>query len=198
MSQTHKHTSWLRAAWEFIKLQLAGNILFFGTMAGFYIGEHWFGTPHLLNLAVASLVANVLFFVVDRDWVFTSEGKKRQGPALQRFIIFMTFNFFLNLALIELFAWLLRSGSGTPITSTLYTIWITATGWLEPVFGSLHHNWEFYVAQFLSGLVFAVWSYVGFKFWVFAPVKHHARTSRHYGLTPTRRTYRIRRRRQRT
>lgn len=196
MSRQHTKTHKLRSIWEFIKLQLAGNILFFGTMAGFYIGEK-IGTPHFLNLAVASLLANILFFIVDRDWVFTSEGKRRQGPALQRFIIFMTFNFFLNLALIELFAWLLRSGGNNTIVSMLYIIWTAMTGWIEPIFGSLHHNWEFYIAQFLSGMVFAVWSYVGFKFWVFAPVKHHARASRHYGLTPTRRTYRIRRRSKR-
>lgn len=181
-----KHTKLqpLQLVWEFIKLQLAGNILFFGTLGGFYIGDKILHTPQFPTLVVASILANILFFIVDRDWVFTSEGVQRSGRALRRFIIFMVFNFFLNIALIELFGWLLRSTPDATITKGLFEVWIAATGWLTPLTGSLVHNWELYIAQFLSGLVFTGWSFVGLRFWVFAPVRHHARTSRHQAITP--------------
>lgn len=180
----HKKLQLLQLAWEFVKLQLAGNILFLGTLGGFYIGDKILHTPQLPTLIVSSILANILFFIADRDWVFTSEGVQRHGAALRRFIIFMVFNFFLNLGLIEGFAFLLRSNPDTLATITLLDIWTVATSWLTPITGSLLPNWEFYVAQFLSGLVFAVWSFMGLRFWVFAPVRHHARTSRHHAITP--------------
>lgn len=173
----------LQLGWEFIKLQIAGNILFFGTFFGFYIGDKVLHTPQLPTLIVSSILANILFFIVDRDWVFTSDGIQRSGRSMHRFIIFMTLNFFLNIGLIELFGWLLRTTPELNSTMILFTIWGFATSWLEPLLGDLTINWEMYVAQFLSGFVFAGWSFIGLRFWVFTPVRHHARTSRHQAIT---------------
>lgn len=173
----------IQLIWEFIKLQLASNILFFGTLFGFYAGDKILHLPQLYALIIASILAHILFFIVDLEWVFTSDGKQRSGRAMRRFIIFMTFNFFLNIALVEFFGWLLRSTPESSLTGSLFTIWHFATGWLEPLTGELVVNWEMYVAQFLAGLLFTGWSFIGLRFWVFKPVSHYARTSRHQAIT---------------
>lgn len=182
MSHKKQKIAPLTLAWEFIKLQLAGNILFFGTMIGFFIGDKILDAPSLLSLIVASILAHILFFVADRDWVFTSTGDHRQGQAMTRFIIFMSVNFLLNIVLIELFAHLLRQSPDHTIVTGVKDTWLFATSWLAPLVGVMEQNWEMYVAQFLTGFVFTAWTFIGLRFWVFAPVKHHARTSRHLAL----------------
>lgn len=182
MSRKKQTLSPLTLAWEFIKLQLAGNILFFGTMIGFFIGDKILDAPSLLSLIVASVLAHILFFVADRDWVFTSTGDHRHGRTMLRFIIFMGFNFFLNILLIELFAHLLRQSPDGSIVTGLKDIWLIVTNWLTPLIGTMEQGWEMYVAQFLTGFVFTAWTFIGLRFWVFAPIQHHARTSRHLAL----------------
>lgn len=94
-------TSALAVVWEFVKLQLAGNVLFWVT----YLGSacllelmHW---PSLPALALASIVAHILFFVIDKKWVFsTKTGKKKTSNEIRRFIVFMGGNYFLSLGLI--------------------------------------------------------------------------------------------------
>ena len=122
---------------EFIKLQLAGNIIFWGTYLGYFVSDYFFGHPDIFALAIASLIAHGLFFIVSREWVFDSKtGKRRDRQDVYRFVIFMGIGYFLNLFIIES----LRVQLG-----------------ISP-----------YIGQFISGMFFAVWNYVGLKWWVFA------------------------------
>ena len=182
MSRPKQTTKALRLIWEFVKLQVAGNVLFFGTLVGFYIGENILHTPLLPTLVIASILANIAFFFLNREWVFTKASEKDSKGTALRFTLFMGINFVLNIILIELFANLLRQTPSAPLTTALMSLWLTATDWLAPILGSLEDNWQHYVAQFLSGLVFAVWSFIGLRFWVFSPSWHHAQTIRHLAL----------------
>lgn len=167
--------------WEFIKLQLAGNILFFGTMIGFFIGEHLLKTPILPSLIVAGVLAHIVFFIVNRNWVFADEDAAPSRQTIWRFGLFMGLNFVLSVLLIELFAYTLRQTPDATITTMLYSLWTHLTNWLPP--GTLSENWQYYAAQLLSGLVFSVWSFIGLRFWVFASSRLYAEASRHHALT---------------
>lgn len=128
---------------QFLKLQLAGNIIFWGTYLGYFISDHFFGHPEIWALALASLVAHGLFFLVSREWIFdSSTGKRKQRQEVIRFVAFMGFNYLLNLAIIEG----LRSFFG-----------------ISP-----------YIGQFIAGLFFAVWNYLGLKLWVFTGDAYHS------------------------
>ena len=97
-----KKSQIIRVAVQFIKLQLAGNIIFWGTYLGYFISDYFLGRQDLWALAIASLLSHILFFVVSREWVFdTATGKRKTHKEIVRFIIFMGFNYFLNLAIIE-------------------------------------------------------------------------------------------------
>jgi len=92
----------IRIAIQFLKLQVAGNIIFWGTYIGYFVSDYFFNKPELWALAVASLIAHGIFFVVSREWVFNTEtGERKSRQEIRRFIIFMGFNYFLNLAIIE-------------------------------------------------------------------------------------------------
>ena len=182
-----KKINFIQVIWDFLKLQVAANILFVSTLMGFLIGDKVLHTPQLPTLIVASIIGNILFFIIDRDWLFTKKGAKYGKWAIQKFIIFMSLNFVLNILLIEFFGWVLRTTPDASHTIILFTIWDFATGWIGPFIGSnLSNNWEMYVAQFLSGFVFAGWSFVGLKFWVFAPIRQHAKVSRNHAITTRR------------
>lgn len=87
---------------EFIKLQLAGNVLFWGTYIGFPIFHEVLGWPSLWALATASFIGNILFFIIDKKWVFVDKtGRRRTKTEVVRFCIFMGINFFINLAVVE-------------------------------------------------------------------------------------------------
>lgn len=86
---------------QFIKLQLAGNVLFWGTYIGFFVLYEIAEQPEVLSLALASVVAHAAFFFVDKKWVFhEGEGRRKTGVELRRFIIFMGINYFINLGII--------------------------------------------------------------------------------------------------
>lgn len=128
---------------QFIKLQLAGNILFWGTYIGFFLLHelaHW---PELTALATASVIAHALFFIADSEWVFDEKGKRRKSPGeLTRFVIFMGINYFINLGIIY---------------GLSYYFDITP-----------------YIGQFIAGLFFTFWTFIGLKYWVFAEAHRHA------------------------
>ncbi len=134
---------------EFIKLQLAGNVLFWGTYLGYAIGHEFLGWDTTLAITVSSLCAHVVFFIVDKNWVFsTKTGKSKTRQEIVRFVLFMGLNFFINLGI---------------------------TLALEKYF-----NISPYVGQFIAGMFFAVWSYLGLKFWVFRSGQHAAH---HHAIT---------------
>jgi putative flippase GtrA len=87
---------------EFIKLNIAGNVLFWGTYFGFTVFDKIFHWPELPALATASILAHILFFIIDKEWVFEDKtGKRKTRDELVKFGIFMGFSFFLNIAIIE-------------------------------------------------------------------------------------------------
>ena len=86
---------------QFTKLQLAGNIIFWGTYLGYFISDYVFGHAEIMSLATASLIAHGLFFIVSREWVFDDKGSMRNKKDIYRFIVFMGFNYFLNLLIIQ-------------------------------------------------------------------------------------------------
>lgn len=94
----------LKLVFEFIKLQLAGNILFYGTLGGSFVFNRLFDWPPILDVAVASILAHIIFFMVNKEWIYnkkTSQKKSRQE--IRRFILFMGMNYFINLSLIYVF-----------------------------------------------------------------------------------------------
>lgn len=94
----------IKLALTFIKLQLAGNILFYGTLGGSFLFSRLFDWPPILDVAVASILAHILFFIVNKEWIYnkkTSQRKSRQE--IRRFILFMGTNYFINLGLIYIF-----------------------------------------------------------------------------------------------
>lgn len=100
MKRTQK-ASFIAGAIEFIKLQLAGNILFWGTYIGYFLLYEVANWDSLQSLVVASLVAHGLFFIANKEWVFEDEtGQRKTGSEAIRFTLFMGLNFFINLAII--------------------------------------------------------------------------------------------------
>ncbi len=143
MKKRQKQKLWKRFI-EFVKLQIAGNVLFFGTMGGTYFFSKMVHIQEFHAFVVASLISNVAYYLLDRQWVFTVKTHQRKGYRdLIRFIVFTILNFFINIAIVH-------------------------------VCGKFGLN--VYQAQVLGGLFFTVWSYVGLKFWVFAPSRHNAIT----------------------
>lgn len=93
--------SLIETAIEFVKLQLAGNILFWGTYIGYFVGREVVGWDSMTSLVISSLCAHFLFFLANKEWVFEDEtGKRKTGVEAVRFIIFMGLNFFINIGII--------------------------------------------------------------------------------------------------
>ncbi len=86
---------------QFVKLQLAGNVLFWGTYFGSAFFDkvvHW---PSWQGIAVASLLANAAFFMLDRNWVFSEKtGQQKTSGEVMRFVVLMVVNYFINLGII--------------------------------------------------------------------------------------------------
>lgn len=127
---------------EFIKLQLAGNIPFWGTYLLFFVFDKGFAADTFSSLLAATVIANALFFIVDDKWVFNnSRGKRKTTNEILKFVVFMSF-------------------------SSLLTFNIT---WqLDTLFGITP-----YIGQFISAALSTLWTFIGLRFWVFAPPRHH-------------------------
>ncbi len=63
---------------QFVKLQIAGNIPFWGTYLLFALLDKVFMVDIIVALFVASLLANSLFFYVDDKWVFADTRGTRK------------------------------------------------------------------------------------------------------------------------
>lgn len=125
MKRTQK-ASLIEAAIEFVKLQLAGNILFWGTYIGYFLLFELADWGYMEALVTASLVSHVLFFIVNKEWVFEDEtGERKTGVEAVRFALFMGLNFFINLAIIgglqEYFD--ITPYIGQFISAFFFTIW---------------------------------------------------------------------------
>lgn len=145
---------------QFIKLQLAGNILFWGTLIGSFILHEVLGKSEFVSLVVASIIAHAMFFVADKEWVFNDTGKNRKSSSeVARFILFMGLNFFINLAIVT-------SVHGYLTTNDIYI------GFLRDLYQQVDVN--LYIAQFVSAAFFTFWTFIGLKYWVFREAQHHA------------------------
>lgn len=111
---------------QFIKLQLAGNVLFWGTYAGYWLLNNILGWQELPSLLIASAVAHVMFFIVDKQWVFADKsGVRKTRAEILRFIAFMGFNFALNIVIIETLSIYggIKPEIGQFIASAFFTFW---------------------------------------------------------------------------
>lgn len=137
----------LTLGWEFIKLQIAGNIPFWGTYiinAGLDKG---LGVDKFQALLVATVLANALFFVVDDRWVFSdSRGRRKTSAEVVKFVIFMSLSALLTFN----------------ITWQLYATFGIST----------------YIGQFISAGLSILWTFIGLRFWVFAPSGTAAKATR--------------------
>jgi putative flippase GtrA len=86
---------------QFVKLQLAGNILFWGTLIGSFVFHEMLHWTEFIALVSASIISHILFFIADKEWVF-NEGKDRRKTTdeIWRFVVFMGLNFFINLGIV--------------------------------------------------------------------------------------------------
>lgn len=146
MTKTKKKRHFLELLTEFAKLQLAGNIPFWGTYIGYAFFDKVMHFPEFAGLAAAAVLANMVFFVVDDQWVFTSDRGRRARRKTRieviKFIAFISFSAFLNLML---------------------THSLSQFAGITPYYG-----------QFISAAVFTLWTFLGLRFWVFAPPRHHS------------------------
>lgn len=132
---------------EFIKLQLAGNIPFWGTYSINFILDKGLGVSPFQSLLVATVLSYAVFFFVSDRWVFNHNRDSRHSTTnAWRFVIFMS------------------------ITAL---ITFNITWYLQEAFGI-----SVYIGQFISAGLSITWTFVGMKFWVFAPIKQKARRKR--------------------
>ncbi len=132
---------------EFIKLQIAGNIPFWGTYFLFALLDKVFYAQTMPALFVSTIAAYTLFFIVSDWWVFSkSRGQRKKTTNIWRFIVFMSI-------------------------TALLTFNITIQ--LDEILGISP-----YIGQFISAGISISWTFVGLKFWVFAPTKERQKAKR--------------------
>lgn len=97
-----QNNKWYKLIVEFIKLQLAGNVLFWGTMGGTFLLNKIFGFAQFPSFVAASVVGNILYFGLDRHWVFADVYKHDRKPTgdIARFAIFSFVSFVINIVLV--------------------------------------------------------------------------------------------------
>ena len=87
---------------EFLKVQIAGNILFWVTYASYFLFDTLASVPYPISFIMATITGNIVFFMVDRHWIYNSHnGKRKSSREVTRFVIFMTLNFFLNILIVQ-------------------------------------------------------------------------------------------------
>jgi len=146
-NKQRKHRILLTLGWQFIKLQIAGNIPFWGTYIINAILDKGFNVDSFNALLVATVLANVLFFIVDDRWVFNdSRGTRKPAAETIKFVVFMSLSALLTFN----------------ITWQLHTQFGIST----------------YIGQFISAALSITWTFVGLRFWVFAPGKQPAKKRR--------------------
>lgn len=132
---------------EFIKLQLAGNIPFWGTYGINFVLDQGLNVAPFQSLLVATVLAYALFFVVADRWVFSNSRSKRNATTgVWRFVVFMSITALLTFNI----TWQLHQLLGISV----------------------------YIGQFISAGLSIAWTFVGLRFWVFAPARAKKQHSR--------------------
>ena len=87
---------------EFLKVQVAGNALFWITYASYFGFDKLAHIPYPVSFVMATITGNIVFFLIDRHWIYNEDSHKRKtSQEVTRFIIFMIVNFFLNIAIVH-------------------------------------------------------------------------------------------------
>lgn len=78
-------------AFEFLKLQLAGNIPFWGTLWISLFLDKYVGLPKFESLLIGTVLSYTAFFFISDRWVFNlSRSKRRAITNAWRFVVFMS------------------------------------------------------------------------------------------------------------
>jgi putative flippase GtrA len=114
---------------QFIRLQIAGNILFWATYVGYAFADNVLHIHSWQAVAVPSILAHGLFFLVDRNWVFSDKtGKRKTSGEIVRFVLFMGLNYFINLGIVlglqQYFG--ITPYVGQLIAGVFFTVWTWA------------------------------------------------------------------------
>lgn len=87
---------------EFLKVQVAGNVLFWVTYASYFVFDELASIPYPISFIMATITGNIVFFMLDRQWIYNSHnGKRKSSQEIMRFVIFMVVNFFLNIFIVQ-------------------------------------------------------------------------------------------------
>ena len=87
---------------EFLKVQLAGNVLFWVTYVAYFVFDKGAAIPYPISFIMATITGNIVFFMIDRNWIYNKHNSKRKSSReVFRFIVFMTVNFFLNILIVQ-------------------------------------------------------------------------------------------------
>lgn len=111
---------------EFVKLQLSANILFWGTIGGLFLLYEIAGWGQTIALATASIVAHILFFLVNKEWVFDDiTGKRKTSREIVRFVLFMGLNYIINLGIVTGLGYYfgLNPYLGQVVAALFFTVW---------------------------------------------------------------------------
>ena len=88
-----KRAALLRGLLEFIKLQIAGNIPFWGTLGLFSLLDLVFYANNYWALLVSTIAAYTLFYFVSDIWVFShTRNSRNKTTEIWRFIVFTSFS----------------------------------------------------------------------------------------------------------
>lgn len=86
---------------EFLRYIVAGNVLFLSTYCMYFVLHGALGWSDGLAMAVGSVVGHIVFFAIDKTWVFVQGGSRRKTrEELVRFVAFMGASYFLNLGIV--------------------------------------------------------------------------------------------------
>ena len=118
----NKHSH--RTLFEFIRYNLSGGIQFGWQYLFFFILG-----PDAANLTLAETAftigsSYVIFFVLNKQWVFANNGKRKTSGELARFAALMATNLVLNIFVLN---WL--NGLGIPPYISQLVISLFLTGW---------------------------------------------------------------------
>lgn len=111
---------------EFLKLQVAGNILFWVTYVAYALFDYGARIPYPVSFVMATIAGNIVFFLVDRHWIYNARnGRRKSSREVVRFIIFMAANFFINILIVHWLHQLLHISPyvGQFIAAAFFTVW---------------------------------------------------------------------------
>jgi putative flippase GtrA len=111
---------------EFIKVQVAGNILFWVTYGSYFVFDAVARIPYPISFVMATIAGNIVFFMVDRQWIYNSHnGKRKSSQEIVRFILFMILNYFINLFIVQLLkdTFDISPYVGQFVAAAFFTVW---------------------------------------------------------------------------